>query len=68
MTKKKLAPDASIIKQAVDEGRAVVDNYGHPVIRALNGQYYIKSGTHSIGLTWTDGVTLNAQEFYEVLP
>ena len=61
--------NAQEIIEAVDSGKDVRwgnDNY--EVIRAKNGSYIIRSqmNGHCVGLTWSDGVTLNGNlaEFY----
>ncbi len=66
MTRIQLASDASVIKQAVNDGKRVLTDEGHEVIRTPDGRYFIGSGGMLIGLTWMDGKTLNAKEFYEV--
>lgn len=52
------------IKQAVDAGTSVYwSNEAYQVIKDAKGQYLIKhTGGICIGLTWADGVTLNADE------
>lgn len=51
------------IKQAIAEGKKVYwSNLAYEVILDSKGQYLIKSGSHCIGLTWADGITLNGKE------
>jgi len=53
------------IKAAVDSGKTVHwSNTGYVVIKDRCGHYYIKcvSNDSYIGLTWTDGTTLNGKE------
>lgn len=51
------------IKQAIEEGKKVYwSNLSYEVIKDNIGQYLIKSGSHCIGLTWADEVTLNGEE------
>lgn len=65
---------AAEIKAAVSSGvRVFQHNSGCEVIKDRKGQYLIvwMKGTpqeHAIGLTWTDGVTLNGQacQFYSL--
>ena len=57
------------IIQAVDNGETVhLYNTNYKVVKFKNGDYYIKclSNGHLIGLTHTDGLTLNADinEFF----
>ena len=57
------------IKKAVDEGKHVKwSNRLYDVVKDNLGQYLIICTTndYTIGLTWTDGVTLNGRpsEFY----
>lgn len=59
------------IKQAIEDGKKVyLSNSAYEVIKDLKGQYFIKCSLnyHCIGLTWTDGITLNGKErdFYYV--
>jgi len=66
--------DASQIMAAVSSGvRVFQHNSGYEVIKGKDNQYLIiwMKGTpqeHAIGLTWTDGVTLNgrAYQFYSL--
>jgi hypothetical protein len=58
------------IKKAVDEGKSVYwSNRNYEVIKDKNGQYLICCSLNNscIGLTWTDGTTLNGKEmdFYK---
>ena len=49
------------IKDAVDAGQNVYwENLAYQVIK-MKGDYYIKMGSHLIGLTWEDGKTLNGK-------
>jgi len=53
------------IKQAVDEGKKVYwASLNYEVIKDKYGQWLIhsKCNGHCIGLTWTDGTTLNGKE------
>ena len=52
------------ITAAVDAGRTVYwSNVAYRVIRDEGGQYWIRCGTgYLIGLTWSDGQTLNGHE------
>ncbi len=52
------------IKQAIEGGQSVHwSNTTYTVKKQESGDYLIVSGTgHAIGLTWTDGVTLNGKE------
>ena len=53
------------IKKAVDEGKTVHwSNNSYKVVKNnRNGEYFIAhTSGHLIGLTWADGVTLNAKE------
>ena len=56
------------IKKALADGKAVYWTHkGYEVIRDSVGQYLIVyrrggKGENCIGLTWTDGVTLNGKE------
>jgi len=53
------------IKTAVDAGKSVHWTHeGYDVMKGKKGGYFIRcsSNAHSIGLTWTDGVTLNGEE------
>ena len=57
------------IKKAVDEGKHVKwGNRLYDVVKDNLGQYFIicNRNNYAIGLTWTDGVTLNGRpsEFY----
>lgn len=57
------------IKAAVEAGKAVHwSNDGYKVVKDKLGQWFIvfTATNNSIGLTWTDGVTLNGkeEEFY----
>ena len=57
------------IKKAVDEGKHVKwSNKLYDVVKDNLGQYFIicNRNNYAIGLTWTDGVTLNGRpsEFY----
>ena len=55
----------SEIKAAVEAGKKVYSgNLHYEVIRDSKGQWFIscKANRHCIGLTWTDGITLNAKE------
>lgn len=53
------------IKQAISEGKKVYcDTLAYEVILDSKGQYLIKCGSHCIGLTWADGVTLNGKYFF----
>lgn len=57
------------IKQAIENGQKVYwSNEAYEVIKDSKGQYLIsyQNGKNCIGLTWTDGTTLNAkeEEFY----
>jgi hypothetical protein len=62
--------DTAEIKAAVDKGvRVFQHNSGYEVIKDSIGQYLIvwMKGTpqeHTIGLTWTDGVTLNGRAYH----
>ena len=57
------------IKQAVDNGLTVHwSTLLYTVIKDSKGQYLIKSGSHYIGLTWADGVTLNGKERKDIKP
>ncbi len=52
------------IKQAVDNGKTVLwKDCGYEVIKFKN-DYFIRcrSNAYTIGLTWSDGVTLNGKE------
>lgn len=53
------------IKTAVDQGKNVYwSTLLYKVIKDTKNQYLIvcTSNNHTIGLTWQDGVTLNAKE------
>lgn len=53
------------IKQAVDEGKTVYcGSLMYQVIKDKNNEYLIKctSNGYCIGLTWSDGTTLNSKE------
>jgi len=53
------------IKQAIEEGKKVFwINSLYEVIKDRNNEYFIKStsNNHCIGLTWSDGVTMNGDE------
>lgn len=52
------------IKQALKEGKRVYWSTLVYEVKFLESKqdYYIVSNNHSIGLTWTDGVTLNGKE------
>lgn len=51
------------IKQAVDNGKTVQYGNGYEVIK-FKGEYFIRciSNGYTIGLTWSDGITLNGKE------
>lgn len=50
------------IMDAVDRGEAVYwSSLRYPVHKDQLGQYFIGEGSAMIGLTWADGVTLNAR-------
>lgn len=50
------------IMDAVDRGEPVYWNsLRYPVHKDRLGQYFIGEGPGMIGLTWTDGVTLNGR-------
>jgi hypothetical protein len=59
------------IKDAVDNGKTVQYGSGYEVIKFKN-DYFIRcrSNAYTIGLTWSDGVTLNGKEedFFIVEP
>jgi hypothetical protein len=51
--------------RAVDQGKQVyADSFSYRVVKAANGEYYIVSGNHKVGLTWEDGKTMNASKFH----
>jgi len=53
------------IKEAISNGESVIwQSPSYEVIKDKNDEYLIKSTVtnHCIGLTWADGVTLNAKE------
>ena len=54
----------SEIKQAIKDGKKVFwSTTAYEVIKDAKGQYLIKHGNgHCIGLTWSDGVTMNGKE------
>jgi len=62
-----LPNDAEVIKRAVDEGKQVfAGTRAYYVVKDSLGQYLIKCWpTNSyVGLTWTDGKTLNSDSFF----
>lgn len=63
-TKKKHIMTLTEIKQALKEGKRVFLGSLAYEVKFLDSKqdYYIVSNKHSIGLTWTDGVTLNGKE------
>jgi len=51
------------IKTAVEQGKTVHwQNARYEVIVDNRNQWLIKAGSHCIGLTWADGITLNGRE------
>lgn len=55
------------IKEAVESGKTVcADSPAYNVIKDSLGQFLIKYiySDYCIGLTWRDGVTLNAKRFW----
>lgn len=53
---------AQEIKQAVDNGKTVYYQSGSYKVIKSRDEYLIKCGSHCIGLTWADGITLNGLE------
>lgn len=60
---------AKEVMKAVDEGHTVyADSHAYRVVKTKSGQYHIVCGTHRIGLTWEDGVSMNARKFHVYSP